>query len=412
MRILITGTTYYPALNGQSIFMVNLAEGLAARGHQVAVLYPEAHSVSKERNGVQLEPVGSVSLQFIHTESYAPFVFAKVGRLFDSFKPDILHIHDHYPLSVVSVRQAKRRGIPVIGTNHYSPDSLEPYLPGSGLLKPLYDRILWEWMLRLYRRLDYVTAPSTAAVKVLLDLGLKVPTQAVSCGADLSRFHPDASLDRAAIRREYGLDEKRKLFVYVGRVDAEKRIDVLLRAVNLLDRQDIQLAIAGQGAAKPGLERLAQALALGDRVRFIGPVRNEALNRLLNAADVFSLAGEAESLSIASLEAMACGKPVLLADAFALPQLIDQGKNGYLFKSGSPEDAAHYMGLLLDRAGTWAEMGRLSIQKVKPHSLEETLERYTMIYVQMLEDAPALRPIAGPALNNKGAEIAHRSGPT
>ncbi len=340
MRVLIAGTTYYPSLNGQAVFMVNLAEGLASRGHAVTVLFPDAHSFSKPRNGVQMEAIGSLSLGFIHAESYAPFIFTKVGQIFKSFEPDIVHVHDHYPLSVVAVREARRRGIPLVGTNHYSPASVEPYIPAAAWMKSLLDRVLWEWMLRLFRRLDYVTAPSPAAAAVLRDLGLRVPMQAVSCGTDLGRFHLDPSVDRRACRLQYGLDAVRKIFLYVGRVDQEKRIDVLLRAVHALQRDDIQLAVAGQGADLARLQRLAQDLRLGETVRFIGPVRNEELNRLLNSIDVFTMAGEAEFLSIASLEAMASGRPVLLADAFALPQLVAQGVNGYLFKSGDPQDAA------------------------------------------------------------------------
>jgi glycosyltransferase involved in cell wall biosynthesis len=104
----------------------------------------------------------------------------------------------------------------------------------------------------------------------------------------------------------------------------------------------------------------------------------------LNSVDVFAMAGEAESLSIASLEAMACGLPVLLADAFALPELVTRGVNGYLFKSGDPQDAAHYMGLLADQRSQWKEMGRASLQKVQAHSLEGTLQSYESIYRQSL----------------------------
>ncbi len=68
MRVLITGTTYYPALNGQAIFMVNLAEGIAARGHDVCALYPEPRQFSGRRNGVRLETARSHEFKFIGPE--------------------------------------------------------------------------------------------------------------------------------------------------------------------------------------------------------------------------------------------------------------------------------------------------------------------------------------------------------
>jgi glycosyltransferase involved in cell wall biosynthesis len=387
MRILIAGTTYYPGLNGMAIFMTNLAEGLAGRGHDVTVLFPESHTFSRKRNGAQLEAVGSISLGFLNAEAYLPvFMREKTHGVFDSFRPEILHVHDHYPLSVVALREAKRRHVRILGTNHFGPGSVDHYFPGAALMKPLLDRLLWDWMVRFYRQVDYVVAPSATQVSVLRAQGLPmhIPASAISCGTDLKRFHPDASTDRAAARALYGLDPMRTVFLYVGRVVREKRIDVLLQAMHMLPRDDVQLAIAGQGGEFNELRRLADALDLGDRAHFIGTVRNEELNQLLNCADVFALAGEAESLSIASLEAMACGLPVLLADAFALPELVTQGVNGYLFKSGDAEDAAHYMEVLIGQQGEWKKMGLAGIEKVKAHTLENTLDRYESIYRELL----------------------------
>jgi 1,2-diacylglycerol 3-alpha-glucosyltransferase len=385
MRILITGTTYYPALNGMAIFMVNLAEGLARRGHEVAVIYPDRHGFSEVRHGVHVEAVGSIALDFIHTESYVPLPSRKIGRVFDSFRPEIVHLQDQYPLSWWVLQQAKRRGLTVMGTNHFGPGALEGYIPGRRWLKPLLDKLFWNWILAIYRQVDFVVAPSQSAVNALRAQGLKVPGAAVSCGTDLSRFYPNASLDRMAWRARYGLAPDRTLFLYVGRVDREKRLDVLLHAVSLLPRQDVQFAIAGQGAALHEIQELARSLNLGDRVRFLGKLLNEELPNLLNSADAFTMPGEAESLSIATLEAMACGLPVLLADAFALPELVAQGVNGYLFKSGDPASAAHYLGLLADQRARWKEMGRAGLERVQPHSLEYTLQRYEALYKQTLD---------------------------
>jgi 1,2-diacylglycerol 3-alpha-glucosyltransferase len=388
MRVLIAGATYFPALNGQSVFMVHLAEGLAAQGHEVSVLFPGRRALSSRINGVQLETVRSLELSTVRADAYFPYFHAgRVRDIFESFRPEVLHIHDHYPLSIVAVREARRRGIPIVGTNHFVPANVEPYIPGSTLLRPVLDRLLWEWMFRVYRRLDFVTAPSQAAVNLLQSQGLHVPMRAVSCGTDLNRFHPDPSIDRAAVRRTHGLDPNGKLFLYVGRIDQEKRIDVLLRAIRLLPRDDIQIALAGQGAALNRLQTMSQSLGLGDRVRFLGRVPNEHLNQLLNSSDVFALASEAELLSIASLEAMAAGRPLLLADAGALPELVTPGVNGYLFRAGDARDAAHYMGLLADQPALREQMGRASRERVRPHSMEFALQTYAGVYRQVLENA-------------------------
>ena len=168
--------------------------------------------------------------------------------------------------------------------------------------------------------------------------------------------------------------------MFVGRVDDEKQIDLLLRAVKSLDRDDIQLVIAGKGAAFSGLQMLAQELNLGEKARFIGFVPYNDLPAMLNSIDVFVLASEAELLSIASLEAMACARPLLLARSQALPELVTHGTNGYLFEPGNVEDIARHMALLADNPQQWSRMGTASLKKVQAHSIENTLVSYEKLY--------------------------------
>ena len=382
MRILICGTTYHPALNGQAIFTTNLARGLAGRGHQVVCLFPSEHrkAYAERRDGVQLEGMASLSAVRVHPDSFVPLpARSRIRRILDELRPQVVHLQDHYPLCRRVAREARRRGIRLVGTNHFMPANVAPYLPGHVRFMPLLERLLWAWMLRVYRGLDVVTAQSLAAAEILRQRSLGIPVHAVSCGIDLDRFRPDPSVDRVRCRRELGLDPTRTLLVFVGRVDREKRIDVLIRAMQRLDRPDLQLAVVGRGAASEALQSLAQALELGDRVRFTGFVHQD-LHVLLNSADIFVMASEAELLSLASLEAMACGLPLLLADAVALPELVEPGINGYLFAPGDPDDAARCIAELADHPERWAAMGAASVARAQPHGLERTLERYEALY--------------------------------
>lgn len=386
MRILICGTTYHPALNGQAIFTVNLAEGLAKQGHEVVAVYPseEGKAYSRIRNGVRLETIDSLSLSFLHPDSFVPIPSRKrIRQILDDFQPNIAHIQDHYPLSRSMVLESKKRKLKIVGTNHFMPENLAPYSLGLSKIKPLYNWLLWNWMLEVYNRVDVVTTQSRIAADIVRAQGLRVPVFPASCGINLSRFHPDPSVDRLACRARYGLDPSRTIFLFVGRVDKEKHLDVLLRAFQYLKRDDIQLAIAGSGAELNKLQALAKKLNLGERVRFTGFIQ-EDLHVLLNSADIFAMPSEAELLSIASLEAMACGRPLLLANAIALPELVTQGVNGYLFKPGDIEDAAHYMALLADHPEQWDAMGKASLEKVQYHSLDNTIKRYEELYANTL----------------------------
>jgi len=173
--------------------------------------------------------------------------------------------------------------------------------------------------------------------------------------------------------------------MFVGRVDDEKRVDVLIRAIKALKRNDFQLAVTGKGAALPGLKSLAQDLKVEDLVRFTGFVPDTDLPALLNSVDVFAMPSEAELLSIASLEAMATARPILAANSKALPELVTNDVNGYLFKPGSVSDAMRCMALLGDHPERWAAMGSASLEKVQPHSLENMLTSYEQLYQQLLD---------------------------
>jgi 1,2-diacylglycerol 3-alpha-glucosyltransferase len=391
MRILIAGTVNYPARNGQAVFTEHLTEGLAQQGHEILSVFPseKGSAYHIRRNGVEIEALKSVNLNMLHSDTYLSLFSERIiQRIFDSFEPEIVHIQDHFPLSRDVVQVARQRNVRLIGTNHFMPENLAAYIPVISNVKPVYNWIMWSWMLDVYNRLEVATAQSKASANLMKAQGLRIPVYPVSCGIDLKRFHPDTSVDRASICARFNLDPKRIIFLFVGRVDHEKRLDVLLQALNHLQRDDIQLAIAGHGAEREKLETMAKELGLGERVRFAGFIPCDDLPALLNSVDIFTMPSEAELLSIASLEAMACGRPLLLANAVALPELVMVGSNGYLFEPGDALDAARCMALLADHPEHWARMGAVSVEKARYHGLENTIREYGSIYNALLQDNP------------------------
>jgi 1,2-diacylglycerol 3-alpha-glucosyltransferase len=395
MRILITGCTYFPSRNGQAIFTINLAEGLAARGNNVLVVIPKLKETPHltERNGVKIIQTPALDLSFLHTESaMSLFPAREVQKILNHFQPDIIHIHDHYPLSKTFVNEAKKRHIRVVGTNHFVPDNLSPYIPGYKFAKSFFNQVMWEWMLSTYNHLHFATAPSRTAAEILRNQKIKLPVYPISCGVDTDRFKFDSQIDKKTWREKYFLDTEKPVFLFVGRVDAEKKIDVLINALNIRQKDDVQFAIAGSGAHRKQLEILVSHLGLTNQVKFLGFIPDGDLPALLNSIDVFTMPSEAELLSIASLEAMACGKPLMLARARALPELVHHEKNGYLFEPGSPEDAARTIDILLSQKERWPQMGIESHKLVQTHTLENTIAGYSMLYEALLSNARLPNP--------------------
>jgi 1,2-diacylglycerol 3-alpha-glucosyltransferase len=383
MRILIAGQAYYPSVNGQAIFTINLAEGLAGSGHQVLVVTSseKGPAYRSRRNGVQIFALRSIALNYLHPDVFfSPVPGAAVRRAFEAFHPDIVHIQDHYPISHAAVKAAHRFDLRAVGTNHFMPENVAPYFPLLSDFKSGFEKVMWAWPLGLYNQLDVVTAPSETAAAIMRRHGLQPPVFPISCGISLECFQPRPQADRQALRQRFALDPDKVIFLYIGRVDAEKRLDMLIQALHQLKRQDIHLVIAGKGADRHRLVDLAKQLGIEQQVRFLGFVPEADKVDLLNSADVFAMPSEAELLSIAALEAMACGRPVLAARSKALPELVDEGVNGYLFKPGDVGDVARKMDMLAGHPERWPRMGAASLEKARGHSLEATVNKYENIY--------------------------------
>ncbi len=387
MRILIATNTYAPAANGQATFTHNLANRLTQQGHRVAVVFPSQTCVENEslEGGVLAFGVKSVPLDFWHPDAFTTlWIDPAIERLFQRFRPQVVHIHDHYPLAWGVVQIARHRRLPMVGTNHFIPDNVTHYLPYANRLQPMFDWILWHWLLQVYNALNCVTVQSKTAAQALRSAGLHVPLIPVSCGIETGRFHLDTSVDQSACRRRFGLDPNKVTFLFVGRLDAEKRIDVLIRALAHMDRPDTAIAIAGRGTELANLQALTRHLNLEKQVHFLGYVTDDDLPQLLNSVDLFAMPSDAELLSIATLEAMACGRPVLAARARALPELVEEGVNGRLFRPRDVADAARAMTALVDDMAGWSQMGAISVVRSTSHAWSTVLKRYEWIYQSLL----------------------------
>ena len=237
MRILICGTMYPPDLNGQSIFTANLAEGMLARGHTVRVLMPgkSPHRVHSVHQGVEIVQIPSIQIGIIHKDlRLALFNRRVIRQEMDDFMPDLVHVQDPAPLCQAAMREAHRRSIPVLATHHPGREVTAPYLMKSPrLVKRIVEWFAWRFFMRHLNQADIITVPSHSSAALLALKGLKKQAQPVSCGVQLKDFHPMADLDRAAVRERFGLDPHCFLVVYIGRLDIEKNVEVLVHAAEL-----------------------------------------------------------------------------------------------------------------------------------------------------------------------------------
>jgi glycosyltransferase involved in cell wall biosynthesis len=167
--------------------------------------------------------------------------------------------------------------------------------------------------------------------------------------------------------------------VFVGRLTTEKRVDDLLRAAARIP--DATLELVGDGDQRDALAKLAEELGIRDRVVFHGRVTDEQLRAALTRASVFAIASIAELQSIATMEAMASGLPIVAANAVALPHLVEEGRNGYLFEPENIDELTEKLNRVLDSADEEYEtMQRASLEMVSAHDITRTLDTFEALY--------------------------------
>lgn len=388
LRIVIGADTFPPNINGAARFAHQLATGLAGRGHEVHVLCPsdvgpsEGSTGTAAGDGITVHRIVSRRTPFHPTFRIClPWQAAAAAReLLDDVRPDVVHVQSHFTIGRSLVRAAAERSVPVVATNHFMPENLFGYLRVPGWARRTAARLAWRDLARVFDPATVVTAPTPTAVELLHRKGFEGRTLAVSCGVDLTRYAADGPGDGRTI-------------LFVGRLDEEKRVDELVRALALLPDQ--RLEIVGDGSCRGGLGELADRLGVADRVDFRGFVTEVELVAAYRRCAVFCMPGVAELQSLATMEAMAAGRPVVAADAVALPHLVRPGLNGWLFPPGDVEMLAYRLGELFRQPGALARMGSASRELVARHDVQASLATFETLYLVAIGAAAAERlPVA------------------
>lgn len=377
MKIVIGADTYPPDVNGAANFSQRLARGLAARGHEVHVLCASA-------TGPQLiEHDGDVVVHRIKSWSYRKYetlrfaipwlVGSEAQRLIADVQPDVVHIQCHLLIGRGLAKAAQKAGIPYIATNHFMPENVLGYAPFPHWFKPYVGRWTWRDLASVYGSADLITAPTGRAVQLLTD-ATGLYAEPVSCGIDSDRYWQAAQRVAGEVRNE-------PTILFVGRLDPEKRIDELIQAYARLSiGSGARLEIVGDGEQRQALEQLAVDQGVRHRVDFRGKISDAELLEAYGRAAVFCMPGIAELQSLVTLEAMSAGKPVVAANAMALPHLVQSGHNGWLYTPGDVGELAMRLSALITDPELCQRMGRHSRELVTRHALGATLDRFEGIY--------------------------------
>jgi len=387
MRILIATDTYYPDVNGAAYFTYRLATILAQRDHNVFVMCPSQslrNMVSNDK-GITVYGIRSIHIPVYQNFRVSTlFISRTIRRAIEEISPDIVHIQNHFLIGKRVVSAAKKLGIPIIGTNHFMPENLVHYLHLPEIAERRLRKFAWGQCIRTFKQLDFVTTPTRTAVALLKNAGFSKDVMPISCGIDLERFKP--TNNGLYLKQIFAIPVNTPVLLYVGRLDKEKRIDLILRALpDILRVTDVHLVLAGIGKEKQKLEELTEKLGIQKAVTFTGFVPDEDLPNIYKIADLFVIAGIAELQSIVTMEAMASGLPVVAVNAMALPELVHDGENGYLFSDGDHQMLAEKIIAILSNQSMRMQMSKKSLEIIQDHDINKIIEKYESIYNEIVD---------------------------
>lgn len=413
MKIVIATAVYYPMINGVAVFSHNLAMGLARRGHEVMVLCPSqtGKNYLQMEDGVKVQRLKSIDIKVYPDQindvppkkhfmgidlphlyyknglKVSVFPAREVRKALDKFKPDVVHVQVSDPIGLSVVSYARKKNIPIVTTEHNQPEVITEPLKIPGLVRKPMNSLLSAYFRNRQSKSDFVTMPTKQAIdNLILSRGkeFNIPVAAISNGVDLTNFKPGKVTKK--IFQKYGIFEGNPIVLYVGRVDPEKNVELVIKAFEGVHEKipEARLLIVGDGVDKARLEEVAKKLGLGSFIKFLGRVMPPDLYEIYKVGDVFVTASEIETQGIVLIEAAATGLPLVAVNAGAVSEICKNKVNGFLCRPGNIKDISDGVCKILSDRELRQKMVEESIKLAKEHDIEHTLDKFLNIYQRLV----------------------------
>ncbi len=358
------GITCYPTFGGSGVVATELGIALAERGdevHFISYALPSRLDLPRER--VHFHEVVAPSYPLFVSPPYTLALATKMAEVAARHELDLLHVHYALPhaISAILAREmGNGNGVPlkVVTTLHGTDITIvgqdRSYLP------------ITRWGID---KSDAATAVSRYLREVTIrEFGVKRAIEVVPNFVDTRAYSPDGA---SAFARGLARGGE-ALVVHVSNFRPVKRIPDVLAIFDAIRRRiPARLLLIGDGPLRSQAERLAREGGFEDRTTFLGNV--PAIETILPAAKVMLLPSDAESFGLAALEAMACGVPVIGTAAGGLPEVVEDGRSGYLRAVGDVPAMADAALSLLRDPELWDRFSRDARRRAEEEFPEERM---------------------------------------
>jgi 1,2-diacylglycerol 3-alpha-glucosyltransferase len=354
-------TDTYAQINGVTITIKALEKSLREMGHEVYIYAPRGEVGEAKDNPYLFTSDG---FRFIPSPEYRWAMFPIFTIPQSNLGLDIIHVHSPISMGLAGLFNARRLGIPCIGSIHtllpeFWKPFLEKYIPY--VKPPIFDKVVsrlikvvdrlsildttfdmtrwfleeltWRYYTQFFKRCDVALVPSKYAQAECQKHGLK--TEILPNGVDFSEYHKVESHEE--VNSQWHLNTEDRVVLYVGRLSEEKNINLILKSASKVLRAEdhLKYMIAGDGPHRSKLERMAEKEGIGDHVIFTGYLDREALNQAYSRADLFINPSPLETQGLSVIEAMFFGCPVLSINSGAVVELFENTAIGFLFEDAT-----------------------------------------------------------------------------
>lgn len=336
MKIAIFTETYPPYINGvatQSYMLKKMYEEL---GHEVLVVTVGSEKQRKTKlvDGVVYVP--GILLKKLYKYRVAIPIGNMRKKFPINFKPDVIHIQNEFGIGEIGLEVAKKEHVPVVYTLHTEYDKFLFYI-GLKHFTEFSRNISAKYFTRFSKNATIITSMSAKAQAYIDRQKVDKKVVVLSNAVEYKKFlpTPERIAFREEFRKKYGIADSTKLFVFVGRIGAEKNISELIDNFMYCDfpRDLARLVVIGGGPDLEDLRNKVASKGFEDRIYLLGPIEHTQIPKYLHAMDYYTTASLSEMHSLSMLEAMASGLFALVKHDAPNENQIISGKNGYQWDS-------------------------------------------------------------------------------
>lgn len=329
LRVALFSGNYNYVRDGANQALNRLVEYLLRQGVKVRIYAPTVKEPAFEAVG-DVVSIPAIPIPG-RSEYRMPLAIpARVRRDLAEFNPNVVHVSSPDIVGHRAVTWARRRQIAAVASVHTRFDTYLAYYHLQAL-EPLARDI----MRRFYHRCELVMAPAESTAVILRAQRMNRDITIWSRGVDREQFNPERR--DMGWRRSIGIGDEEMVIAFLGRIVMEKGLDVFADAIHAFAERGLKhhVLIIGEGPARPWFEQ-----QLPDAI-FTGELTGDELARALASSDLFLNPSTTEAFGNVTLEAMACGLPVIAAEASGTTNLVRNAVTGTLVDGTDPEAFAH-----------------------------------------------------------------------